>query len=293
MKEFSLKGCLLVLAGSLCFSTTGFTQALIVGDGATPYAIGAIRMLVGGLCLLAFCAARGRVPRLHGWPVKNLLLAVVGIAGYQLCFFRGTLEAGVAIGTVAAMGFTTVVAAILGLIFLKTIPNREWYISTAIALVGLILMNWGKADDFSLPALIFPLAAGAAYGITLTFSGPLMDDHPADTSMTAVLLISALVLLPGLLMEDLSWVFTLKGFVACIHLGLVTSALAFICTLSGLHLTTPAIAATLSLAEPVCAALLGFFCLGEAVSPTSLTGIVLILLSTLLLVILPSLSKKA
>ena len=292
MQSFSLQGSLLVLAGALCFSTTGFTQALIIGDGATPYAIGALRMLVGGLSLLALCTIRGRLPGFKGWPLKNLLLAALGVAGYQICFFQGTLKAGVAIGTLAAMGFTPVVAAVLGLIFLKIRPSREWYLSTVMALIGLLLMNWGKAGDLTVAALLFPLAAGTAYGIYLTFSGPLLRSHPADVVMTVVLLFCALCLLPGLLSEDLSWVFTPKGIIAVCHLGLVTTALGYICTLTGLQKTTPAIAATLSLAEPVCAALLGIFCLGEAVTILSFSGIVLILGSTLLLVLLPHLKRS-
>lgn len=291
MKNTSMKGSLLVLAGALCFSTTGFTQALIAGDGATPYAIGALRMLIGGLGLFFLCAVRGRLPGLRGWPLRYLLLSALGVAGYQICFFQGTLKAGVAIGTLAAMGFTPVVAAVLGIIFLKVTPSKEWYISTVVALAGLILMNWGKAGDFSLPALFFPLAAGAAYGIYLTFSGPLLKCHPADVVMMAIFLFCAMCMLPGLMAEDLSWVFTLKGMIACAHLGLVTTALGYICTLTGLKMTSPAMAATLTLAEPVCAALLGFFCLGEIVTTTSFIGIVLILASTLLLVFLPGLKR--
>ena len=293
MQTFSLQGCLLVLAGALCFSTTGFTQALIADDGATPYAIGALRMLIGGAGLLALCAFRGRLPTLHGWPLKNLALAVLGVAGYQVYFFHGTLQAGVAIGTLAALGFTPVVAAILGIIFLKNSPSREWYFSTALALAGLVLMNWGKADSFSPGALFVPLASGAAYGIYLTFSGPLLQGRSSDVVMTAVLLLSGLTMLPGLMTENLSWVLSPKGVIACLHLGLVTTALGYLCTLAGLSRTTPAIAATLSLAEPVCAAMLGILCLGETLTGTSFSGIILILSSTLLLVLLPALKRPA
>ncbi|MFA7467062.1 MAG: EamA family transporter [Desulfotomaculaceae bacterium] len=45
-------GPLLVLSGAVLWGTTGTTQAL-APDGATPLAIGAMRLLVGGLCLLA------------------------------------------------------------------------------------------------------------------------------------------------------------------------------------------------------------------------------------------------
>ena len=65
MKNSSLLGGVLVLIGALCFSTTGFTQALIVDDGASSYAIGTIRMLFGGLLLLALLQG-GQVFFFHG-----------------------------------------------------------------------------------------------------------------------------------------------------------------------------------------------------------------------------------
>ena len=69
------------------------------------------------------------------------------------------------------------------------------------------------------------------------------------------------------------------------------AAMAYFFTIIGLKMVSSATAATLSLAEPVGAALLGILILGEAVSATSFTGIALIIASTLLLVVWPE--KKA
>ena len=287
MKNSSFVGGLLVLIGALCFSTTGFTQALIVDDGASSYAIGTIRMLFGGLLLLALCAVRGNLPTLKGWDLKCLFLTVFGVGVYQLCFFKGTLQAGVAMGTLAAMGFTPVVAAVLSALFYKTLPSRQWYVSTLIGVTGLVLMNWGKTGDFNPAALFFPLAAGACYGFTLTFSKPLLKVFPAETAMSVVLLICGVCMLPGMFSEDLSWMLTPRGVVATLHLGVVATAMAYFFTIIGLKMVTPPTAATLSLAEPVGAALLGILILGEAVSPTSFTGIALIIASALLLVVWP------
>lgn len=287
MKNSSFVGGLLVLLGALCFSTTGFTQALIVDDGASSYAIGTIRMLFGGLLLLALCAVRGNLPTLKGWDLKCLFLTVFGVGVYQLCFFKGTLQAGVAMGTLAAMGFTPVVAAVLSALFYKTLPSRQWYVSTLIGVTGLVLMNWGKTGDFNPAALFFPLAAGACYGFTLTFSKPLLKVFPAETAMSVVLLICGFCMLPGMLSEDLSWMLTPRGVVATLHLGVVATAMAYFFTIIGLKMVTPPTAATLSLAEPVGAALLGILILGEAVSPTSFAGIALIIASALLLVVWP------
>lgn len=89
------KGPLLILLGALCFSTTGTVQALSP-EGATPYVIGALRMLVGGLALLLWCAFRGELPRFWRWPMRCVVPSTLALLGFQFFFFRGVLEAGVA-----------------------------------------------------------------------------------------------------------------------------------------------------------------------------------------------------
>ena len=87
------KGPLLILLGALCFSTTGTVQALSP-EGATPYVIGALRMLVGGLALLLWCAFRGELPRFWRWPMRCVVPSTLALLGFQFFFFRGVLEAG-------------------------------------------------------------------------------------------------------------------------------------------------------------------------------------------------------
>ena len=133
------RGPLLILLGALCFSTTGTVQALSP-EGATPYVIGALRMLVGGLALLLWCAFQGELPRFWRWPMRCVVPSTLALLGFQFFFFRGVLEAGVAVGTVVAIGFSPIVVALLGLIFLREKPAKAWYPATGLALIGLILL---------------------------------------------------------------------------------------------------------------------------------------------------------
>lgn len=123
MSTSFVRGPLLILLGALCFSTTGTVQAL-APEGATPYVIGALRMLVGGLSLLLWCAFRGDLPRFWHWPMRCVIPSAFALLGFQFFFFRGVLEAGVAVGTVVAIGFSPIVVALLGLIFLREKPAK-------------------------------------------------------------------------------------------------------------------------------------------------------------------------
>ena len=163
------KGPLLILLGALCFSTTGTVQALSP-EGATPYVIGALRMLVGGLALLLWCAFRGDLPRFWHWPMRCVVPSTLALLGFQFFFFRGVLEAGVAVGTVVAIGFSPIVVALLGLIFLHEKPAKAWYPATGLALIGLILLNADAVGGASFAVMAFPLLAGFSYACYFVFS---------------------------------------------------------------------------------------------------------------------------
>ena len=281
------RGPLLVLAGALCFSTTGFVQAL-APEGATPYVIGGVRMMGGGLALLLWCALRGLLPRRDGWPpelvLKRVIPAALALVGFQICFFRGVQEAGVAVGTVAAIGFSPVVVAVLGFLLLGEKPVKIWYASTALAIAGLILLNWRNGGSGGgVSALVLPLAAGFCYACYYVFSKPLGQRHPPETVMMVLCLAGGVCLSPVFFLYPTAWMLSLPGALVALHLGVITTALAFSLTLAGLRETPAAAAATLGLGEPLGAAGLGIFFLHESVGVPALAGMALLLGGVVLL----------
>lgn len=137
-------GPLCIILGALCFSTTGTVQAL-APDGSHPLGIGALRMQIGALALWAWCACRHSLPAgLRHWQLRWLIPATLGLLGFQVFFFWGVQQAGVAVGTVTAIGFSPVMAAILARIILGERPARIWYPATGLALVEpLGAVCWG------------------------------------------------------------------------------------------------------------------------------------------------------
>ena len=197
------------------------------------------------------------------------------------------LQAGVAAGTLASIGFTPVAAAILSAVFLKERPAQSWYPATLLILAGLWLLTGADLQGTTLNSLFFPLAAGASYGFYLTFGKALVKNHDPLAVMTVLLLICGACLCPLLFTEHATWLFSGKGMMAALHLGIVTMAAAHTLSLAGLSRTSASTAATLATAEPVCAALLGFICLHEPVTLLSASGMVCVIAGSLLLVLLP------
>ena len=82
---------------------------------------------------------------------------------------------------------------------------------------------------------------------------------------------------------SMAWITTTRGMIGALFIALFSTAIAYVLTLNGLRTTPVALAATLALGEPLGAAILGIFLLGEPVSVMSLTGIFLLFISMALL----------
>lgn len=272
-----------IIAGSLCFSTTGVVQAL-APQGATPYILGALRMLAGGLCLLVWCALRGQLPRPGNWPLRQVIVSALALLGCHIFFFQGALLTGIAITTVLAVGSTPIFAALLGWLFLREKPTHSWYAATAVGLCGLILLNLGAQGDIRPLYLLLPLANGFCYALYMVCGRPLVERHPPETVMAVLCLLCGICMLPLFLYFPISWIASAKGLLSTFYLGALTCAAAFSFMLAGLKTTPTAAASTLALAEPLSAALIGIIFLGEPVGNTGVAGMMLILAGALILI---------
>lgn len=243
-------GPLCIILGALCFSTTGTVQAL-APDGSHPLGIGALRMQIGALALWAWCACRHSLPAgLRHWQLRWLIPATLGLLGFQVFFFWGVQQAGVAVGTVTAIGFSPVMAAILARIILGESPARIWYPATALALAGLVLLNLGGSQGASTAAMILPLLAGACYGAYFVFSKPLGRVHTPEHIMLLLCAGSGILLLPVHFCTPPLWLLQPQGLGMALYLGVVTAALV----------------------EPLGAACWGIFLLHEPVGGQELAG---------------------
>ncbi len=278
-------GSLLVFLGALCFSGSGTIQAL-APDEATPFIVGALRLLVAGIFLIAWCCCKRLFQPLKADYFK-LLLSASALAGFQITFFLGVQKAGVAAGTVVTIGTTPIMAAVFGLLFYGEIPSKNWYVSTAIAIFGLVLLNLNGAETFSVNALLFPLSAGTIYAFYLSRSKDLVRENSPELVMTYLFLIASCLLIPIWFFFPCAWILSVRGITVALGLGILTTALAYCLVMTGLKNCDTAKAATLSLGEPLGAAVLGFAVLHEALNLWSLIGITAIFASVLILVYQP------
>lgn len=276
---------LAILAAALCFSTTGTAQALALVD-ASPLAVGAARIVVGGGILGLIALARAGRTRAPGRPalpsraaVLLVVLGVVGVLAYQPLFFLGTRENGVAIGTVVALGSAPIATGIMDAVRLRRPPTSRWMLATAVALAGVVLVSGvtGGAVALAPGGLLASAGAGMSYALYTVGSKALIERGWDSTRvMGTVFGLAAVASLPVLLLAGTSWLFAPAGLALALWLGVVTTAVAYLLFGWGLARLSAVTVATLTLAEPLAATLLGLMVVREELTPISALGLALI-----------------
>lgn len=283
---------LAALAAAALWGTTGTAQAL-GPEASDPTAVGALRILVGALALVAIAVVSptptGRVVKIGRAP--GLALMVTGglaIAAYQVCFFLGVARAGVAVGTVVALGIAPMATGLLGMLLAER-PTGRWLVATSGAVVGVVLLVVGSgagAGGLDVVGLAAAAGAGVAYATyTITARALILRGMNGLHVMAGFFTLGAAVLLPLLLGRDLGWATSGRGLLMVLWLGLVATGVSYVLFQRGLAGLAAGTVATISLAEPVTATLLGVLVLGERLSPLTAVGIFVVVLSLLLVTV--------
>jgi DME family drug/metabolite transporter len=275
--EQARSGAWFVLMAATLWGTTGTAQAFAPA-GFDPLVIGTLRLAIGGGAMLLLVLLQGGFAQLRGWPIKITIAAALFTALYQVCFFAGVAKTGVAVGTIVGIGSAPVAGGILGYLFRGERPGRNWFIATALAIVGCVFLVFSSGGEVKIDPFGVTLAigAGVAYAAyTLVFKR-LLEQHKPIISIAVVFTLGSLMLSPLMIGRNLDWLVQPRGIGVILHLGLVTAALAYWLFARGLQRVPVASAMTLTLAEPLTAGLLGLLVLGEQLNPIAFAGIALI-----------------
>lgn len=279
------RGIALVLLATLFWGTSGTSSTFAPAD-AGPLSIGAARLIIGALGLLAIALARGGTGPRRDWPWLLTILGAAGIAGGQVAFFEAIHRTGVAVSTVLTIGVAPVFAGLLGAWLLRERPNRMWGVATLLAVAGAALMVLGTAEAVGGDPIgsILAVFSGFGYGVYVTSCKKMMLRGQDAVDITAFVFCgAALALLPIFLLGDWQWVLEPRGAIVALYLGLATNAIPYVLLGLGLALVPVATVATLTLMEPLTATLLGVVLLGERLSLLQWCGAFLLLLGLIVL----------
>ena len=263
-------GAVLVALAMVPVGTTGTAQEL-GPEGIDPVTVGVVRLAIGGPLLLAVALARGDLPR--SIPPLPLLVGAVAMAAYQPFFFGGVHRTGVAVGTVVAIGSAPAFAGAIGAAWRGERPGLRWYTATALAVAGGgLLLGGGEEVGVDPTGVVLALGAGLSYAVFAVAVREVLEEHPPVCVVGLALAGAALLLAPAVLVGDPSWAWTGHGALVGLHLGVVATAAAYILYGYGARSLPVATTTTVSLTEPLTAALLGWLLLGEQLTSTASIG---------------------
>lgn len=270
---------LAVIAGAATWGTTGTSQAL-ADVAASPAAVGGARTVAGAVALAAVAAVgRARGGAVVGPSLRRvagpLLVAGAAIAAYQVLFFAGVAATGVAIGTVVGIGSAPVLTGAVAWAADGARPRGRWWAATALAIAGavLVLLRAGGSAEVDALGVTLALGAGLSYAILTVAARRLLDAGWEPTrAMAGVFAVGAVPSAVLLLVADGAALLTPRGAVLIGWLAIVTVALGYALYARGLRVLAPAAVGTLTLTEPLVAAVLGVAVLGERPGPVAVLG---------------------
>lgn len=280
VKNASNAGPVLATIGAAALFATSASARAISGVEADSVTVAASRLAVGALGLVAVSLFRGRFQvLLKLWRQPVVWLMALGVAGYQALFFIGTGRVGVAVGTLASLALGPLLAGLLAWALGAKAPSRVWWVSTGIAIGGLALLTLGGSGAGGVTDVMGVLAAvgaGGAYAVYTVFGTRLAARGFAGSDVLAAsFAIGAIALLP-LGLPGVGALNSGAGIALVLWLGLIATSLAYLGFGIGISRLPAGTVATLNLAEPVIATLLGVAVIGERLSLLSSFGGVLI-----------------
>ncbi len=263
-------GALYVICGALLFGTIG--TARVLGPAAPAVSVSAVRLVLAALLLIGLTSAR------HGslslspsrvWRLRPVWVAGLAQASFNVTFLSAVTQAGVALGTLVAIGCTPILTGLLA-----RHVTRGWLAATGLAVVGLVaLLSRGLGSGASVSGVLFAFGAAASYATFIVASTALgTSDIAIEVKLAAIFAVAAVCLSPALVLSSLAWVGTGSGAAMVVYLALVATVVAYSLFNRGLRTVAPAVAATLGLAEPLVAAGLGVVVLGERLPVVSWLG---------------------
>lgn len=268
-----------MLAAAALFGTTG-TVLVNAPEGAEPWSVGCLRLLVGGLTLAAL-AAGGRADLRAPWRREALghtLLSVTGVAVFQSGYFLAVHRTGVAVGTVVTIGSGPVIAGTAAALRARRRPGTGWTVGTLAGVAGVGLLGLtGRTVDADATGVVLAIAAGAGWAVFSAADKALIDRGLHSTSvMAATFLGGGLALSPALLAHSPSWTASTGGAAVALYLGVATVGVAYHLYGWALrHLAAPVVI-TLTLLEPITAATLGAVVVHEPVGAGGWVGVALV-----------------
>jgi drug/metabolite transporter (DMT)-like permease len=283
--EIPLAGVLHLLIIYIVWGSTYLAIRVAVreGSGFPPFAVGALRTLAGGAILWSLAALRRRRLRLTAYETGVLFASglLLWTAGNGLVTWAETrAESGYAALIIATI---PIWIALMEAVADRRVPPPLLIFSLLLGLAGIAVLSFSQlagGDQRDLAALAALLLAPFcwALGSVLQRRRP-VGVAPQVSAAYQQLFGSVGFFAVALLVNEPAPTPTREAALAWLYLVIMGSVVAFSSYVAALQMLPTRIVATYSYVNPVIAVLLGAVILGEAITPATIVGMILVLIS--------------
>jgi DME family drug/metabolite transporter len=183
---------------------------------------------------------------------------------------------GAALATAVALGMAPVATGAFARLLGGDRPGRGWTAGTLCAVAGCALLLAPGAGRVDTAGIVLGIVSGACYGLYTVAAKRLTERRvPMSAAVSATLLAGGLAISPALVRRPPTP--DGRSLALLAWLGVAATAAAYLLFVAGLERVSASTAGTLSLAEPLVAAVLGLAVLGERMTAASGAGLVLLL----------------
>ncbi|MEZ2720032.1 DMT family transporter [Paenalcaligenes hominis] len=278
-------GILSIIFASFLWGTTGVSATF--APDVNALAIGAAAMGIGGLLQagLAVGSIRQHYSQLQAQR-RYYLLGALTVAIYPLAFYSSMRLAGVTIGTVISIGAAPILSFLIEMVMEQARLTRRWLGATALGLTGIIFLC--LADNSTLPinpaqtqltlGIMLGLLAALTYAMYSWAARRLMQQGvPSRAAMGTIFGLGGMLLMPVLFFTGAAFLDSWQNLTVGLYMALIPMFLGYVCFGYGLAHVQSSTAITISLIEPMIAALLAVVIVGERLTSLGWIGITLII----------------
>lgn len=275
---------------AVSWGTTGSVTTILVARAeASPLLIGAVRMWVAAICLVAgTCLAGGRVSlaRVDWRPA----IALGGcMAAYQVTYFTAVTLAGITVAALVAICSAPLLIAGLAVAMLREPLSRRVFLALGVGVIGtaLLIATPRGALDLSRRNVIgalLALAAGVAYALYVVITKRALAGAAPLPLASATFAAAAILLVPVFAWVETPFRQIALGWPWLLYLGAVATAAAYAIYTMGLRRVPASVAGIATLVEPLTATLLGTLVFGERLGGLGVLGAALLFAALVLAV---------
>ena len=290
-------GILAVILASLLWGTTG--MAATFAPALSPLFIGSFAMGMGGILQCGLATVKIVHDRaLLAVHCRFLIVGALAVAIYPLAFYSSMRLSGVIIGTVVSIGLAPILSAIIEYFSRDFQLNKQWAMGALLGIIGMVMLAFSDNASTTIQythvnlGILLGLVAGLTYALYSWSARQLMlKGVNTKAAMGATFGCGGLLLIPVMLITGSAFVTSWNNMAVGFYMALIPMFLGYRCYGFGLSKISVSMATTITLLEPVIAAILAMLIVGECLSLIGWIGMLLIFIC-LIMVTLSSLANN-